>query len=78
MRETGLTAGAEGYASLWESDAFPHRWVIWDTPEETLVFDRKINCPVDIVDERVLREVLDRMRRADVPETREYPGGPCA
>ena len=86
MSGPGETArAAKGYAHRWEGDAHPgegevfrHRWVLWNTAGETLVFDREINCPVDIGDETVLHEVLRRMRRAAVPETDDYPGGPCA
>jgi hypothetical protein len=43
-----------------------------------MVFDRDVNCPVDIDDEAVLCEVLRRMRAAGVPESDGYPGRPCA
>ncbi|GAA4008689.1 hypothetical protein OG252_08360 [Streptomyces sp. NBC_01352] len=75
---SGKTAPVESYAHLWEDDGHRHRWVIWNTAGETLVFDRDINCPVDGGDETVQPEVLRRMREAGVPETDEYPGGPCA
>jgi hypothetical protein len=75
---SGESAAAESYAHLWEDDVFRHRWVIWNTAGEILVFDRETNCPADIGDARVLPEVLRRMREAGVPETDEYPGRPCA
>ncbi|WP_329549437.1 hypothetical protein OG548_41875 [Streptomyces sp. NBC_01356] len=71
-------AVVESYAHLWEDDMLRHRWVLWNTAGETLVFDREINCPVDIGVEPVLHEVLRRMREAGVPETDDYPGRPCA
>lgn len=69
----------EDYAYLWRGSTSPHRWVIWTTDGETMVFDRKINCPVDVdMDgEATLREVLRRMCAAGVPVTDEYPGRPC-
>ncbi|MEV0219631.1 hypothetical protein [Streptomyces sp. NPDC050704] len=72
------TDGVERYASLWERSPRPHRWVIWDVPGDVLVFDRDVNCLVDIDDEAVRREVLRRMREAGVPEGDDYPGRPCA
>jgi hypothetical protein len=72
------TDGIEGYAHLWEGSPYPHRWVLWDTAGDTLVFDRDANCPVDIDDEAALPEVLRRMREAGVPESDDYPGRPCA
>lgn len=75
---TRKAAVVENYAHLWEDDLLRHRWVLWNTAGETLVFDREINCPVDIDGEPVLHEVLRRMREAGVPETDDYPGRPCA
>ncbi|MFF1675301.1 hypothetical protein ACFVYG_04545 [Streptomyces sp. NPDC058256] len=75
---TRKAAVVESYAHLWEDDMLRHRWVLWNTVGETLVFDREINCPVDIGGEPVLQEVLRRMREAGVPETDDYPGRPCA
>ncbi|MGP4048931.1 hypothetical protein [Streptomyces sp. 2A115] len=72
------TGGVERYAPLWEGSPYPHRWVIWDIAGDILVFDREVNCPVDIDDEVILREVLRRMRAAGVPESGDYPGRPCA
>lgn len=74
------TEGIERYAHLWEGPTYPRRWVIWgtDTPGDVMVFDRDVNCPVDIDDEAVLCEVLRRMRAAGVPESDGYPGRPCA
>ncbi|MFI9585741.1 hypothetical protein ACIHCQ_28710 [Streptomyces sp. NPDC052236] len=69
------TYDIERYAALWRTSS-EQRWVIWTTAEETMVFDRQINCPED-VDEPVLSEVVGRMREAGVPETEEYPGRPC-
>lgn len=68
----------EHYAHLWRESPPPHQWVIWNTAAETMVFDREINCPVDIDGEATLREVLSRMRAAGVPESDDYPGRPCA
>ncbi len=65
----------ERYAPLWQP-SWEQRWVIWTTAEETMVFDREINCPEDL-DEPVLSEVVRRMREAGVPETDEYPGRAC-
>ncbi|MET9509791.1 hypothetical protein ABZX62_15250 [Streptomyces flavidovirens] len=70
--------GIERYAPLWQGTSHPYRWVIWSGPEETMVFDTKINCPEYIDDEAILREVLRRMREAGVPESDDYPGRPCA
>lgn len=67
----------ERYAHLWEASSDPHRWVIWTTPGETMVFDRRINCPEFIEDEATLYEVLRRMRDAGVPESDDYPGRSC-
>ncbi|MFG2294338.1 hypothetical protein [Streptomyces sp. NPDC048603] len=66
------------YTHLWQESGPPARWVLWNTPEGTLVFDTEINCPVFIDDEPVLARVLHRMRRAGAPEGREYPGRPCS
>ncbi|MFB7943082.1 hypothetical protein ACFWIN_38180 [Streptomyces sp. NPDC127049] len=67
----------ERFAALWETPTAPPRWVIWHTgADETMVFDRHANLPVD-VDDRLLPEVLRRMRTAGAPETDDYPGGPC-
>lgn len=66
------------YAHLWQGPPYPHRWVLWDTGGDTLVFDRDTNCLVDIDDEAVRSEVLRRMREAGVPESDDYPGRPCA
>jgi hypothetical protein len=68
----------EHYAYLWQESAYPLRWVIWNAAEETMVFDRKINCPVYFDDEATLCEVLRRMRGAGVPESDDYPGRPCS
>jgi hypothetical protein len=70
-------AGIERYAHLWQASSCRDRWVIWTTAGESLVFDRKINCPVDVDDETALHEVLRNMREAGVPETHDYPGRPC-
>ncbi|MHC0430300.1 hypothetical protein ACX6XY_08930 [Streptomyces sp. O3] len=71
------TDGIEGYAHLWQSPgAARHRWVLWDAPEGTLVFDQEINCP-ESIDEPALGDVVRRMRAAGVPETDAYPGRPC-
>lgn len=67
----------EHYSHLWQEPGHPLRWVIWNAPEETMVFDRKINCPVYIDDEATLGDVLRRMRGAGVPESDDYPGRPC-
>ncbi|MGX1881664.1 hypothetical protein [Streptomyces sp. NPDC055287] len=69
--------GIEQYAYLWQASSYPYQWVIWNTAAETMVFDRQINCPVDIDGEAALREVLRRMREAGVPESDDYPGRPC-
>ncbi|WP_156725147.1 hypothetical protein [Streptomyces apocyni] len=66
----------EAYAHLWQASSGPHRWVLWTTAEETMVFDRELNCPED-VDEPILGEVMRRMREVGVPETGEYPGRSC-
>ncbi|MBV1941399.1 hypothetical protein KUF83_33280 [Streptomyces sp. BV286] len=71
------TDAAEPYAHLWRGPAYPHRWVLWDTAGDVLVFDRDGNCPVDIDDDVVRCEVLRRMREAGVPESDDYPGRPC-
>lgn len=70
--------GIERYAHLWQASSCPHQWVIWNTAAETMVFDRQINCPVDIDGDANLREVLRRMREAGVPESYDYPGRPCS
>ncbi|MFP3986549.1 hypothetical protein U9R90_03410 [Streptomyces sp. E11-3] len=68
--------GIEGYAHLWQAPAGRYRWVLWTTAEETMVFDKEINCPEGI-DEPALSEVVRRMREAGVPETDAYPGRSC-
>ncbi|WP_149180033.1 hypothetical protein [Streptomyces sp. TRM49041] len=65
------------YAHLWEQRATPPRWVIWNTAEESLVFDRALNMPAP-VDDSDLDDVVRRMRQAGAPESDEYPGRPCA
>ncbi|KAF4406872.1 MULTISPECIES: hypothetical protein [Streptomyces] len=71
--------GVGRYAHLWQDgSSYPHRWVIWTTAAETMVFDRADNRPVDIDGEEALREVLRRMREAGAPECDTYPGRPCA
>lgn len=72
------TEAVETYAYLWQDDVERQRWVIWHTAGPDIIFDRETNCPVDIDDEAVLHEVLRRMREAGVPESDDYPGGPCA
>lgn len=73
------TDALERYAHLWRSPSAPHQWVIWHTAQETMVFDREINCPVDVdVEDAAWREVLRNMREAGVPESDEYPGRPCS
>lgn len=67
----------EHYAYLWRGSSAPHRWVIWATAGETMVFDRKINCPVDVADGATLSAVLRRMRAEGVPVADEYPGRAC-
>ncbi|MCX4903576.1 hypothetical protein [Streptomyces sp. NBC_00878] len=66
------------YAYLWQGSPYPHRWVLWDTVGDILVFDRDTNCLVDIDDDTVRDEVVRRMREAGVPESDDYPGRPCA
>jgi hypothetical protein len=66
------------YAHLWQGSPYPHRWVLWDTADDILVFDRDANGLVDIDDERVRQEVVRRMREAGVPESDDYPGRPCS
>jgi hypothetical protein len=66
----------ERYAHLWKASSDQYRWVIWTTAEETMVFDKQINCPEDL-DEPTLSQVVRRMREAGVPETDEYPGRSC-
>ncbi|MCY0929662.1 hypothetical protein OTB20_26400 [Streptomyces sp. H27-H1] len=62
---------------LWESTTVPPRWVIWHAAaDESFVFDREFNIPVD-VDDAVLGEVLCRMREVGAPESAAYPGRPC-
>ncbi|GGX43246.1 hypothetical protein [Streptomyces fructofermentans] len=72
------TDEVERYEHLWQEPAYPHRWVLWDTAGDVLVFDRETNCLVDFDDESVLPDVLGRMRAAGVPESGDYPGRPCA
>ncbi|MFG2892309.1 hypothetical protein [Streptomyces sp. NPDC048248] len=67
----------ERYAHLWEAPPYPHRWVIWTTPAESMVFDRQTNCPEFIDDEATLHEILRRMREVGAAESDEYPGNPC-
>ncbi|GAA4930733.1 hypothetical protein ACFPM3_02760 [Streptomyces coeruleoprunus] len=64
------------YAHLWEEQVTPPRWVIWNTGDEALVFDRFLNLPAP-VDDPDLDDVVRRMRAAGVQETGEYPGRPC-
>ncbi|MFD3309052.1 hypothetical protein [Streptomyces sp. NPDC058694] len=66
------------YAHLWQGSPYPHRWVLWDTAGDILVFDRDANGLVDIDDEGVRHEVVRRMRAAGVPESDDYPGRPCS
>ncbi|MER5868365.1 hypothetical protein [Streptomyces sp. NPDC002044] len=75
---TETAARAEAFAYLWQEPEDELRWVIWDLGEETMVFDREINCPVHIDEDAIRSEVLRRMRDAGVPESRDYPGRPCA
>ncbi|WP_306338439.1 hypothetical protein [Streptomyces sp. KL118A] len=75
MSEPG--SGREGDAYVRDGYGSGWRYVLWNTAGETLVFDRRINCPADVGDE-ALPEVLRRMREAGVPETDAYPGRPCA
>lgn len=72
------TKTAEAFAHLWREPEDELRWVIWDLAEETMVFDREINCPVHFDDEATRSEVLRRMRAAGVPEGPDYPGRPCS
>ncbi|WP_434587421.1 hypothetical protein [Streptomyces sp. A5-4] len=65
------------YAHLWRPTSAPRQWVIWNTAGETMIFDREINCPVDVGD-GTQREVLRKMREAGVPESDDYPGRPCS
>ncbi|MET8683358.1 hypothetical protein ABZV77_04010 [Streptomyces sp. NPDC004732] len=67
----------EGGSYVGDGDGSGRRYVIWHTAGETLVFDRRINCPADVGDE-ALPELLRRLREAGVPETDAYPGRPCA
>ncbi|GAA0452911.1 hypothetical protein ACFQ2B_30695 [Streptomyces stramineus] len=66
---------AERYAHLWSAASY--RWVIWNAPEGSMIFDRATNRPEYIDHEPTLRDVLRRMREAGAYETDEYPGGPC-
>jgi hypothetical protein len=75
---SGQTQAVENYRHLRRDSGFRYSWVIWNTVGETMVFDTETNCPVEIDDTTVLREVLRRMREAGVPESDEYPGRPCA
>jgi hypothetical protein len=68
----------EEFRHLWQGDGLRYRWVVWNAAGETMVFDRETNCPVEIDDTTVLREVLRRMREAGAPESDDYPGRPCA
>ncbi|MFI0240516.1 hypothetical protein [Streptomyces sp. NPDC016845] len=68
---------AECVAELREEPGTPSRWVIWHmSADEVVVFDRRLNIPFD-VDEKVLGDVLRRLREAGTPETDAYPGRPC-
>lgn len=57
------------------------RWVIWspgESPgEDSMVFDREVNCPVAFDDEAGRLEAVGRLRRAGAWETADYPGRPC-
>lgn len=67
----------EQFSPLWEAPAAPPRWVIWHAgADESFVFDREFNIPID-VDDAVLGEVLFRMREAGAPESDSYPGRAC-
>lgn len=66
------------YTHLWQGSPHAPRWVLWETAGDVLVFDRDVNCPVDIDDEEIRDEVLRRMRAVGVPESAEYPGRPCS
>ncbi|MCX5001324.1 hypothetical protein OHB05_01600 [Streptomyces sp. NBC_00638] len=70
--------GTDPYAGPEGASPDPLRWVIWNSPTEVMVFDRDINGPVPMEDERTLREVLRRMREAGVPESDDYPGLRCS
>ncbi|MFI8370727.1 hypothetical protein [Streptomyces sp. NPDC085466] len=74
---SGPGSAPDRFAALWQAPATPPRWVIWRMGgDESMVFDRESNLPVD-VDDRFLPDVLRRMRTAGAPETDDYPGGPC-
>jgi hypothetical protein len=60
---------------LWS--AGQRRWVIWRDGSSPVVFDRHLNRPLDL-DEHVRREVVHRMRQADIDETDSYPGRACS